>query len=117
MGFRMINSYGFGSIIVDERKYTSDIIIYPDGAVRDSWWRKEGHRLSAADINDLIESRPEIIIAGTGAYGLMQPEEGLNIQLRKKGIQFRMAPSEQAVKLYNDLYKQMRVGACFHLTC
>jgi len=113
----MINAYTFGSIIVDGKKYTSDIIIHPDGSVKDSWWRKEGHRLSLDDIAELVDSKPEIIIAGTGAYGLMQPEEGLKIRLQKKGIQFESAPSELAVKRYNDLYNQKRLGACFHLTC
>jgi hypothetical protein len=113
----MIIAYEFGSIIVDGKEYTTDIIIYPDGHVRDSWWRKDGHRLSNEDLTDLIESQPEIIIAGTGAYGFMQPEEELKNQLQRRGIEFKSAPSGEAMKLYNELYGKKRVGACFHLTC
>lgn len=113
----MINAYDFGSIIVNGKEYTKDIIIYPDGHIKDSWWRKYGHRLSDEDLTDLIESGPEIIIAGTGAYGLMRPEEGLKNRLQKNGIEFKSAPSGDAIKLYNELYEKKRVGACFHLTC
>jgi hypothetical protein len=113
----MINAYEFGSIIVDGKEYKTDIIIFPDGKVKDSWWRKDGHRLSSEDLIDLIESQPEIIIAGTGVHGFMQPEKELIHQLQKRGIEFKSAPSGQAIKLYNKLYNQKRLGACFHLTC
>jgi hypothetical protein len=113
----MINAYEFGLIIVDGKEYTTDIIIFPDGKVRDSWWRKDGHRLSIDDLIDLIESQPEIIIAGTGAHGFMQPEKELEHQLIIRGIEFKSAPSGQAIKLYNELYGKKRLGACFHLTC
>ncbi|MDL1969074.1 MAG: hypothetical protein LWW97_11200 [Deltaproteobacteria bacterium] len=36
----MIESYSFGSIVVDGRKFISDLIIYPDGRIEASWWRK-----------------------------------------------------------------------------
>lgn len=113
----MINAYDFGSIIVDGKEYTTDIIIFPDGRVRASWWRKDGHILSSEDLTDLIESQPEIIVAGTGAYGFMRPEKDLKDQLQKRGIEFKSAPSGQAIKLYNELCDKRRLGACFHLTC
>jgi len=34
----MIESYAFGSIVVDGRKFTSDLIIYPDGHIDTFWW-------------------------------------------------------------------------------
>jgi len=113
----MIDAYEFGSIIIDGKEYTSDIIIYPDGEVKSSWWRKEGHRLSSVDIIDLIQSAPELIIVGTGAYGFMKTEKSLESDLRKKGIELKTAPTDQAVKLYNALCQRRRLGACFHLTC
>ena len=113
----MIESYAFGSIVVDGRKFTSDLIIYPDGRIEASWWRKSGHRLASDDIHKLINSKPEVIIAGTGSSGLMKPEKELEKALQQKGIQLIAAPSKKAIKMYNDLSSKKNVGACFHLTC
>ena len=113
----MIDDYSFGRVVIDNKEYTSDIIIYPDGRVQDSWWRKSGHSLCIDDIVDLIDSEPQLIIAGTGSPGLMKPEKELERVLVQKGIEFRAVPSNEAMKIYNKLYSEKKVGACFHLTC
>lgn len=113
----MIDRCEFGSVVIDGKRYTSDLIIYPGGHVVDSWRRKAGHRLSSDDIDGLIKSRPEVIIAGTGVSGLMKPEKELEKLLDQKGIEFLPAPNDKAAGLYNRLSSKKRVGACFHLTC
>ena len=113
----MIESYAFGSIVVDGRKFTSDLVIYPDGHIDAFWWRKAGHRLASDDIHKLINSKPEVIIAGTGSSGLMKPEKELEKLLQQRGIEFISVLSRKAVKIYNDLSSKKNVGACFHLTC
>ena len=113
----MITSCSFGVIIIEEKQYTSDLIIYPDGHVEDSWYRRKGHGLSLDDISKLIESKPEVIIAGTGVSGLMRPESGLDKLLLNKGIRFIAQPNQKAMKIYNELSSKKRAGACFHLTC
>lgn len=112
-----IESYSFGSIVINGHRYTSDIIIYPDGRIQDSWWRETGHSLSMRDITGLVDSKPEIIIAGTGTSGLMSPDAELESMLSQKGIEFHALPSAQAVRLYNEICQTRKVGACFHLTC
>jgi hypothetical protein len=113
----MIDSYSFGNIVIDGKKYTKDVIIYPDGRIQGSWWRKKGHKLCVEDIADLIDYAPELIIAGTGAYGIMKPEVGFAELLYDKGIEFQALPSGNAVKEYNRLCGEKKIGACFHLTC
>ena len=113
----MITSCSFGVIVIEGKQYTSDLIIYPDGHIEDSWYRRKGHTLSSDDISKLIESKPEVIIAGTGVSGLMKPEPGLDKLLFKKGIRFIAQPNQKAMKIYNELSSTKRVGACFHLTC
>ena len=83
-----IEAYSFGWMIIDGKRYTSDLLIYPDGRVEDTWHRKRGHNLSRDDISALIQAGPEIIIAGTGATGLMKPEKGFEKWLDQKGIRF-----------------------------
>jgi len=113
----MIDHYSFGHLNVNGQSYAKDLIIYPDGRIEDSWWRKSGHRLCADDIRDLIESAPDLIIAGTGSPGLMVPDEALEELLAEKGIAFTAVPSKKVMKLYNTVYTRKKVGACFHLTC
>jgi hypothetical protein len=107
----------FGHITIDGKRYSSDLIIYPDGRIMDSWWRKKSHVLSIDDIGDLIRSGPDVIIAGTGISGMMKPEDGLRELLVQKGIRFMPAPNGEAMHLFNNASRKLRAGACFHLTC
>lgn len=113
----MIQSYSFGKMVIDGREYTADLIIYPDGRIRNSWWRRQGHRLTRKDIEGLVDENPEVIIAGTGVYGLMKPDQDLSARLGEKGIEFIALPTEQAVRVYSKISRKKRAGACFHLTC
>jgi hypothetical protein len=112
-----IDTLAFASIVIDGREYTSDLTIYPDGRIITSWRRERGHRLSSDDINGLIVSQPEIIIAGTGVYGLVKPEKDLKKNLQDMGIVFFPARNKKAMELFNELSSKSRIGACFHLTC
>ena len=113
----MIDAFTFGSMIIDGRRYSSDLIIYPDGHVQDGWRRSRGHVLTRADVQTLVDAGPEVIIAGMGIYGRMQPEPGLEKRLGKMAIQVRAGTNDQAIAWYNDRSALIRVGACFHLSC
>lgn len=112
-----IDSCSFGSIVINGKTYTSDLVIYPDGKIVEYWRRKKGHQLSRDDIVDLIESKPQVIIAGTGVSGRMVPDRGLEKDLSRLAIKFITAPNQKAIELFNELSPENRVGACFHLTC
>ncbi len=112
-----IDTSAFGFIVIDGKTYRSDLILYPDGRVDDAWWRKRGHSLSFDDIGVIVESRPEVIIVGTGVNGLLKPASGLAETLAEKGIEFIPLPNRKAVACFNELSSKKRVGACFHLTC
>jgi hypothetical protein len=113
----MIDSSAFGFTVVDETKYASDLVTYPDGHVEDLWRRKNGHRLSAGDIGELIKSEPEVIIAGTGVNGQMKYDKQFEKLLNQKGIKLISQPNQEAIDTYNNFLSKKRVGACFHLTC
>jgi len=55
MYLKMINSYTFGVIVVNGKKYYSDIIIYPN-KVDDNWWREEGHLLIPRDLEKVVDA-------------------------------------------------------------
>lgn len=112
-----IEAYSFGRMVIAGRQYCSDLIIFPDGSILDSWWRQKGHCLVIADILPLIEAGPESIVVGTGASGLMKPAEEVKKLLEIRGIEFIAQPTAEAVLAYNRLRLQKNLGACFHLTC
>lgn len=111
-----IKKYFFGRIEIDDNVYTSDVIITPEGVIS-GWWRKEGHRLCKEDIKDVLDRSPEVIIIGTGAYGIMKVPKDLIDELKKQGIEVEVLRTGNAVKLYNQLKDKKRVFACLHLTC
>ncbi|MFC1829133.1 Mth938-like domain-containing protein [Thermodesulfobacteriota bacterium] len=113
----MIDDCAFGRIVIDGKAYTSDLIIYPDGHIEDNWWRISGHRLSSGDIQKLIESGPDVIVAGKGVSGQMKPEKELENLLDKQNIKFIAESNQKAMESYNKLVSKGKVGACFHLTC
>ena len=112
-----IEDYSFGHIVIDGKEYTSDVLIFPDGRVDSSWWRDEGHVLKLSDMADLVSAQPEMIIAGTGASGMMTPESDVASMLRQKGIEFNSAPTKDAVGVFNKESQNRKVAACLHLTC
>jgi hypothetical protein len=112
----MIESYDFGRIVIDGRQFGSDVVIFPD-RIDGNWWRKEGHTLSADDVKEIVEAKPEVLVVGTGYSGLMKIHPHTKQYLRSSGVELIAARSEEACKIYNELFKSRRVVAAFHLTC
>ena len=113
----MIDSFSFGTMVIDGQTYASDLIIDPNGRVKAGWRRKTGHRLSWGDISDITQGGADVIIAGTGVSGRMKPDKDVQRELQQRGIEFVALPNDEAVALYNRLFISRRVAACFHLTC
>jgi hypothetical protein len=112
-----IEHYSFGNITIDGKTYTSDVIIYP-GRIDSSWWRKEGHKLQIADLNDVINAKPEVLVVGTGYSGAMAvPKETISY-LESKGMKVYVERTAKAVELFNELQKKGKIViAALHLTC
>lgn len=111
-----IGSYRFGQIVINGRKYTSDVIISADG-VKADWRRKIGHELSLEDISDIIASNPEVLVVGTGASGQMKVSPEVKQTISNKGIKLIEETTEEACDTYNQLSRQQRVVAALHVTC
>ena len=112
----MINSYDFGRIVIDGTAFTTDVIIFPD-RVEDNWWRKDGHVLHAADIESAVEEKPEVLIVGTGKYGVMKVLPQTREYIESKGIALIVEPTEKACEIYNKISQAKKVVAALHLTC
>ena len=113
----IIDSCSFGTLVIGGKTYTDDLIIHPDGEILKPWWRKRGHQLTMDDLRDLIDSAPEVIVVGTGVSGGVKSDKKLEKVLSKLAIEFIAAPNEEAIRIFNELATDKRVGAGFHLTC
>jgi hypothetical protein len=112
-----IDSYSFGQIRIDGKAYSSDVIIYAD-RVDATWWREEGHRLQPEDLVDVLKARPDVLVVGTGFFGVMSVPEYTVEQIRAAGVDVRVEKTGKAVDLFNKLAAgDKRVVAALHLTC
>ena len=112
----MIDSYQFGRIVIDGQTYTSDVIIYPH-RVKDEWWRREGHRLSADDLGEVLDCQPEVMVVGTGDPGIMRVLPETEKLIESRGIKLVIQPTREACQTFNRLSSSQKVIALLHLTC
>jgi hypothetical protein len=112
----MIESYKFGQMTINKKIFHSDLIIFQDH-IDDKWWRIEGHNLHIDDIQKAINEKPEIIIIGTGFYGLMKVSSEIKEYLESLGIKLIVKKTKDACDDYNNLHQNKKIIAAFHLTC
>jgi len=112
----MIDSYSFGTITIDDNKFTKDLIIFPE-KINSNWRRKTGHLLSENDVAEILDYKPEVLIIGTGASGLMKVDDNLKDKLTDLNIEFVIKKTAEAVTEYNRINKIKKVVAALHLTC
>jgi hypothetical protein len=116
MAIPKIDSYHFGEIVIDRRRYSSDVIIYPD-RVDGHWRREEGHSLATTDVWEVLQSPPEVLVIGQGDSGRMDVPDETQRELQEAGIQVIAEPTASACETYNRLRGKRRVVAALHLTC
>ncbi len=113
----IINSYSFGEIIVNDKTYINDLIIFPN-KIRTNWQRKEGHKLSFSDLKKVISFSPEILIIGTGESGIMKVSKPIKEKIEGKDIALEVRKTGLAYKIFNQKLKEgKKVVGAFHLTC
>jgi hypothetical protein len=114
----MIEQYTSGShMTVQGTKYYQDLKII-HGQVKGNWWRKEGHRLDAADISDILSAKPDVLVIGTGYAGRMHVPASLRTTMEGEHIEVIAERTAEATKIFMRLFSQGKdVAGAFHLTC
>jgi len=115
----LIESYDFGVIVIKGKRYTSDVIVFPERVI-DSWWRKEGHRVYVEDLKEIFkhEPKPEVLVVGTGYSGLVKVSPEVENVLKNHRIKLVAQPTSDAYQTFNQLLKSGKyVAGAFHLTC
>lgn len=111
----MIDSYRFGEFVVDGKTYKSNIILI--GKTVKPARHLPGHELKIDDFIPLIDSKPEYIIIGTGASGVMEVPNEIIEFIEKHGIKTIIENTGQACQTYNAMLKQCKIAAFLHNTC
>ena len=116
MAINIIDSYQFGLIVVNGRRYTSDVIISPN-RVKNNWWKKRGHQLCLDDIAEVIAEEPEVLVVGTGTSGLMKVLPEVEQATQACGTKLIVETTDEACHTYNQLCRSQRAVAALHITC
>lgn len=111
----MIDHYSLGSITIDGKNYSHDVIV--SGGDVKSWWRATSHNVSINDLAPILEEKPRLIIFGTGAAGVMRVPKETAEYLEKRGIKIQISKTAEAVKRFNQHLKEAGMVGAFHLTC
>jgi len=116
-----VDSFKFGTIVIDGKKYGRDVVLLPDGTVHE---RKLGflkfgsHTLKKEEIDELIEASPEIAVIGIGVWSRAKVASDAEQALKEAKVELIALPSKEAVQRLNELTgKGKRVAALIHITC
>jgi hypothetical protein len=115
-----ISHLSWGRLEVEGQGAFKDAKLYPGGAR--AWdWRETGTRhapgIQAVDVQELLEHGAEVVVLSKGILERLQVcPETLDL-LKRNGIPAHVLPTEDAVRLYNELAAEQKVGGLFHSTC
>jgi len=113
----MISDFSFGWIVANGQICNNDIKIVQGTLVPD-WWRKSGHAVEIEDVQDALDTEPEILVIGTGQPGYMRIADSLKEHLAENNVKLIEEPTPKAVETFNRLFKEgRRVSGGFHVGC
>jgi hypothetical protein len=112
----IISAYRFGSLVLADRTFDSDLIIHGE-KILSHWWRKEGHRLALEDLAGVSLEKGSRLIVGTGCYGQMRVSRSLEEYCRQNGITLEALSTREAVERFNRSSGEKNLIGAFHLTC
>jgi hypothetical protein len=115
-----IGHLSWGRLEVDGYEAFKDAKLYPGGA-REWDWRETGTRhipgIQPADVAELVERGAEVVVLARGIDERLQVCPETLALLKNRGIPAHVLPTEDAVRLYNQLAASHPVGGLFHSTC
>lgn len=117
-----IEEISWGSIRVREPDATyKDAKLFPGGS-REWDWNETGTEhvpgIQPADVEELLEHGARVVVLSRGMNRRLQVREETLRRLEDEGVEAHVAPTEEAVRLYNEIRDRREpVGGLFHSTC
>lgn len=97
-----------------------DAKLWPGGS-REWDWNETGTRhepgIQPADVQELLAKGARTIVLSRGVQRRLQVRPDTLEMLEGKGVAAHVLPTEEAVRLYNELREKEAVGGLFHSTC
>lgn len=116
MALMRITGYRFGAVTVDGAAHTADVLVR--GETCTPWRRKRGHAVAIEDLEAVLDPPPEILVLGTGAFGLMRVPAAVRAAIEDRGVEVVAKRTAKAVETFNALSDAGRnVAIGMHLTC
>ncbi|MEI6528218.1 MAG: MTH938/NDUFAF3 family protein [bacterium] len=117
-----INSTEFGSITIDDIKYSQVLIVGDKVMEREYSKLKElfgtSHKIGDWEVEELLKESPETIIIGTGQDAMLEVDEGTVKTFKDNDIKLIIEKTPQAIETYNTLKaKGVMVNSLIHTTC
>lgn len=117
-----IDGFNYGFIVIDGKQYGYDVVILPDGTVRErepGKGRIGSHSITKNQLEPLARANPEVIIVGTGVNSMAKLSADAQVWQQKTGnLKILAMSSPEAVQEFNKLATEgKRVAALIHVIC
>ncbi|MFC1925491.1 MTH938/NDUFAF3 family protein [Chloroflexota bacterium] len=116
-----VDRFKFGAIFIDGKKYKRDVILFPDGTVRErkrGFWRLGSHSIKKEEVDELIGANPDTVIIAKGAMSRAKLASDTESALQEARVELIVLPSKEAVERFNEHVREgKRVAALIHITC
>lgn len=116
----IIDSTEFGSITVEGKCYNYDLVITADGLIKKRSSISEDfygthHVICTEEVKEILASKPQVLVIGTGQYGACRLEAGISRECAKLGTKLIAEPTPKAIISFNST--EARKAGLFHVTC
>jgi uncharacterized protein len=102
----VIRNVSESAIRVNDADYSESIVLTPDDQLT-IWSDKPIADLTDADFNSVFDTKPEIVLLGTGASNVFPPRE-LTFAFARKGIGLEVMDTPAAARTFNVLANEGR---------
>jgi len=116
-----VDSFSFGSITVGGKKYRRDLILLPDGTVKQrkgGFWIFGSHSIKREEVEELFSAGAEEVVVGTGTNAKAGLSGEAKEYIEQSRLQIHTLPSYEAVSEFNRMIDTgKRIAAIIHITC
>ncbi|GGM61724.1 Mth938-like domain-containing protein [Dactylosporangium sucinum] len=110
----------WGKLQVEGLGVVKDLKAWPGGAREWDWSETgTGHSpgIQLADAEELLANGATVVVLSQGMEERLEVPESTVEALEARGVEVHVAPTPEAIALYNDLTATAAVGGLFHSTC
>ena len=116
-----ITHLAWGEMEVEGLVPARDMKLWPGGGRAWDWGETGTHHvpgIQVADVKELLENGARAVVLTRGMELVVQTCPETLEYLRTRGIQFQVAETNEAARVYNELAERGdAVGGLFHSTC